>query len=146
MHYCALSPDHKLEIVKHFFELPQSDRHCRFHALIPDRAIKSYVEQFKFDKDVVLGCFEGPTLIGLCHIASDGVQYHLGISVLPQSTGRGVGQTLLNMGLLAAKEKGAKTVLAECLIHNEAMRHMCHKNGWEITLAGSGSCSSYIVI
>lgn len=144
MHYCALSAEHKTAIFKHLTELPEVDRHCRFHALISERSIQYYVNQFKFDSDIVIGCFNGDKLIGLCHIACDGIEWHLGLSVLPELTGRGVGQTLLNLGLISAKEKGIDAVLAECLIHNKAMRHMCEKNGWDIVLEGCGSCKSCI--
>lgn len=144
MHYCVLSAENKAAIFNHLTHLPEVDRHCRFHALISERSIQYYVNRFKFDSDIVIGCFDQNQLIGLCHIACDGLEWHLGLSVLPEYTGRGVGQTLLNMGLIAAKEKEIKAVLAECLVHNKAMRHMCEKNGWAIKLEGGGSCKSLI--
>src|SRR5215471_9321740 len=90
-----LSANARSALAEHFLALPAEDRRLRFGSSLSSEAIGEYVGRIDFERDAVFGVHDDAlALIGVAHLALADDSAELGISVLPQHRGVGVGSEL----------------------------------------------------
>lgn len=130
---------HFHELVTHFLALPPQDRRLRFGRALTDEAVIDYVGSIDFERDAVYAAVD-PVLdiAGALHLACSAHGIELGLSVLPQARGAGIGTRLLEYAAQAARERGAVRLYVRDLTRNEAMQRLARRAGVPIVTAHSG--------
>lgn len=114
----------------HLLALGDEDRRLRFGIALPDQAIRDYVTGIDFEHDAVFGVFDDSLrLIAAAHLARCEGHAELGVSVLPEWRGRGVGAALLARSHTHARNWGIRALFMHCLSENGAMMHLARKQG-----------------
>ena len=120
----------------HFLALGSEDRRLRFGAAFNDAAVRRYLERIDFGRDALFGVFDDALhLIGAAHVARSGGHAELGVSVLPDHRGRGIGGALLARAHLRARNWGVGELFMHCLTENAAMMHLARKQSMDIVVA-----------
>ncbi len=120
-------------LAEHFLALGVEDRSLRFGVGLPDHGVRDYVERIDFDRDAIFGIFDDYVrLAGVGHLAHGKGYAELGVSVLPQYRGRGMGGALLARAHTHARNWGVPTLFMHCLSENGAMMHLARKQGMRI--------------
>jgi hypothetical protein len=85
-----LSDDTRALLVAHFLALPLKDRSLRFGMALAPTVIAAYVDKIDFQRDLVLGVRDGRLApVGVGHLAIEGNQAELALSVLPANRHNG---------------------------------------------------------
>ncbi len=131
---------HFHDLVTHFLALPQQDRQLRFGRTMTDEAVIDYVGAIDFERHAVYAVVD-PVLdiAGALHLAADG-EYgiDLGLSVLPQARGSGIGTGLLRYAVQVARERGLARLFVHDLARNDAMRRVARRAGVPVVTSHSG--------
>ncbi len=126
----SLGRRHRRRIVDHLLALDGHDRYLRFGYPASDEQIRSYVRNIDFRRDEVLGIFNRRLqLIAQAHLACGltapgepgRTMAEFGVSVLPQSRGRGLGRRLFDAAALHARNRGIETLFIHALTENRPM-------------------------
>jgi GNAT superfamily N-acetyltransferase len=121
----------------HLKRLDREDRRLRFGRVLGDGGIDDYVGGIDFDRDAVIGVFDDALhLAGAAHLARAGSHAELGVSVLPEHRGRGVGAALFARAHGYARNCGTRSLFTHCLTENGAMMHLARKQGMRIVADG----------
>lgn len=131
---------HFHELVTHFLALPPQDRRLRFGRAMTDEAVIDYVGGIDFERDAVYGVVD-PVLdiAGALHLACGAHGIELGLSVLPQARGAGIGTRLLEHAAEVARERGAARLYVRDLARNEAMQRLARRAGVPFVTAPDGA-------
>jgi GNAT superfamily N-acetyltransferase len=117
----------------HFVALGRADRRLRFGASLNDAALRAYVGRIDFERDAAFGVFDDDLrLVGAAHLARASEHAELGVSVLPEHRGRGIGGALLGRAHMRARNWGIGALFMHCLTENAAIMHLARKQGMEI--------------
>jgi GNAT superfamily N-acetyltransferase len=128
----------------HFHALGAEDRRLRFGSLLSDQGIDGYVAQIDFNRDAVFGVFDDELkLTGVAHVAIAGGMAELGVSVLPQTRGQGVGTALFDRAGMFARNGLVKVLFMHCLTENAAMMHIAKKSQMRI-VSRSGEADAHL--
>lgn len=131
-------------LADHFLALGAEDRRLRFGVGLSDHGVRDYVERIDFDRDAVFGVFDDEIrLAGVGHLAHGDGFAELGVSVLPEYRGRGMGGALLARAHTHARNWGVPTLFMHCLSENGAMMHLARKQGMRIA-ADRGEADAYL--
>jgi RimJ/RimL family protein N-acetyltransferase len=138
-------------LLAHFLSLSADDRLLRFGQVVPDHVIDNYVRTIDFTRDAVFGVFdETLTLVGVGHLAylppqDDERTAELGISVLENARGCGIGTKLFERATTRCRNTHVKTLYMYCLSRNTTMMHIAKKAGMRIERA-YGSADAYLTL
>ncbi|HVL77405.1 MAG TPA: GNAT family N-acetyltransferase, partial [Noviherbaspirillum sp.] len=120
--------------------------------------ITRYVQKLDFARDSVFGIYDQDfRLVGVGHLAflpreaiavlreaSEKQQVaELGVSVLPEVRGEGIGTRLFVRAAIHCRNRDVDTLHMKCLARNEAMMHLARKAGMEIHV-GCGEANAYL--
>lgn len=134
----SLSERHRPRLATHLRALPDRDRYLRFGYQASDEQIERYVAAIDFEHDEIFGTFNRRLeLIAAAHLAfghapaaADGrATAEFGVSVLPQSRGRGFGTRLFDHAMLRARNRGFDRLFIHALSENAAMLAIARKAG-----------------
>lgn len=126
----ALARRHRRRIIEHLLALEPHDRYLRFGYPASDEQIRKYALSIDFARDEVLGIFNRRLhLIALAHLAyaqpmpgdPSRKMAEFGVSVMPQSRGRGLGRRLFDTAALHARNRGIDTLFIHALSENRPM-------------------------
>jgi GNAT superfamily N-acetyltransferase len=121
----------------HFVALDGEDRRLRFGSNIGDAALAEYVERIDFERDGVFAVQdEELRLLAVVHVAFGAESAELGMSVLPDNRGKGMGNALFTRAVMHLRNRGTLEVFVHCLTENGAMMHLARKHGMRIMPAG----------
>ena len=127
-------------LVAHFLALDADDRRLRFGAALPDERLSQMVEAIDFDRDELFAVADNQLrLLGVVHVALGKGPAELGLSVLPEARGQGIGNALFTRAVMHLRNRGAREVFVHCLSENVTMMHLAHKHGMRIEYSGSES-------
>lgn len=133
-----LTSPHIPLIQQHFRALDQEDRRLRFGIPLKDEQIDAYVANIRYGEDAVFGVYSDDlTLIGVAHLASRADPAELGLSVLPQARGKGIGSVLFQRAVMRARNLGITNLFMHCLAQNDAVLHIARKAGMKVVSHGS---------
>jgi GNAT superfamily N-acetyltransferase len=128
----------------HFLALGAEDRRLRFGIPLKDDAVRAYVARIDFERDAVFGVSDdGLHLVGAAHVARGDEHAELGVSVLPDHRGRGIGGALLARAHLRARNWGLRTLFMHCLTENAAMMRLARKQEMDI-VAEAGEADAWL--
>jgi GNAT superfamily N-acetyltransferase len=133
-------------VLRHFLELETSDRLLRFGSALSDERVEHYVNTIDFSRDMVYGVYNRVfRLIAIGHLAfapkeaspikgatSKDRVAELGVSVLGQARGMGIGSKLFGRAVIHCRNNDIDTLYMHCLSSNRTMMHIAKKAGMEI--------------
>lgn len=132
-----LQPDERPKLLAHLLALGGEDRRLRFAHALSDQGVGQYVEGIDLSRDVVFVVTDADlAIIGAAHLARDGEDAHLGISVLSQHRGRGIGAALLERCAARARNWNVRVMFINCLVENAAMIHLARKLDLKVAVSG----------
>jgi GNAT superfamily N-acetyltransferase len=137
-HVHILSERHRPDLLGHLLQLEAEDRHLRFGTAIADAGIRSYVDSIDFTHADVFAVFDEKVRItGAVHLAYADDEGELGLSVLKDTRGRGIGNSLFERATVHLSNRFVRRVFMHCLRDNLVILHLARKNGMRIALDGS---------
>jgi GNAT superfamily N-acetyltransferase len=131
----ALSPRHRERIAKHLLALNADDRYLRFGFAAKEAQIRAYVAQLNFERDDIYGIYNRALkLIAVAHVAfsPDDLTTNcaeFGVSVLPQSRGKGLGTMLFERAIIHARSENVDLMFIHALSENAAMLKIARSAG-----------------
>jgi GNAT superfamily N-acetyltransferase len=146
----SLARRHRRRIIDHLFALDARDRYLRFGYAASDEQIRRYALSLDFSRDEVLGIFNRRLrLVAMAHLAyglpAQGdpprTMAEFGVSVLPESRGRGLGRRLFETAALHARNRGIDTLFIHALSENRPMLHIATAAGAVVERDGSESAA-----
>jgi GNAT superfamily N-acetyltransferase len=146
----SLGRRHRRRIIEHLLALEPQDRYLRFGFSASDEQIRKYALGIDFARDEVLGIFNRRLqLIALAHLAyglpapgePSRTMAEFGVSVLPQSRGRGLGRRLFDTAALHARNRGIDTLFIHALSENRPMLRIAAAAGAVVERDGSESAA-----
>lgn len=138
-----LSPKGLSEYKDHLLKLDQDDRILRFSSRLSDESIKAYVENIPLTDDVlVYKDLSGEGIIAACHLAFiDSTHVEIGLSVLRDYRGGGLGTRLLERAITIARMRLAKRVTMVCLSNNSWVVKKVRELGMDMS-SEDGQCQA----
>lgn len=125
---------------KHFEALSQDDLRLRFNmSCNPVWVVENYVGKLDFQRDILLGVFEGDDLVAFCHGAVVNQSVELGLSVLSSHRGKGFGSVLIERVKAFAAAQGANDVYVMCASDNTAMLTLARRHAMKMSSIGGES-------
>ena len=139
-----LNPDERDRLLAHLLALSPEDRRLRFAHAIADDGLQRYVEGIDFTRDTVFVATDAELrVVGAAHVARDGEHAELGVSVLPQARGHGIGAALLERSAIHARNAGVRVLFMNCLVENAPMLHLARKQGLQVAVS-SGEAEAFV--
>jgi ribosomal protein S18 acetylase RimI-like enzyme len=136
----------RARLAVHFLALSPEDRRLRFGSSLTPEAIVAYVEGIDFDRDAVFGVHDDRLLlVGVAHAAFGDDLAELGLSVLPEHRGRGVGSALFERGAAHARNRFKSRLFMHCLKENTAIMHIARSFGMDI-VADAGDADAHLAL
>jgi RimJ/RimL family protein N-acetyltransferase len=133
-------------LTEHFLALDADDRRLRFGASLGDEAVRALDERIDFDRDEVFGIAgDDLRLLAVVHVAFYPDKAELGLSVLPEARGRGLGNALFSRAVMHLTNRGVREVFVHCLSANGAMMPLARKNGMRVVHDG-GESDAYLAL
>ena len=133
-------------LIAHFLALDAEDRRLRFGSTLVDDGIRAYVARIDFERDGLFAVQDDALqLLAVVHVATTGDTAELGLSVVPQSRGQGLGNALFRRAVTFLRNRGGTEVFVHCLSENGAMMHLARKNGMRIVYSGGESDASVAI-
>jgi GNAT superfamily N-acetyltransferase len=133
-----LHANERPQLLTHLLALDAEDRRLRFAHALSDDGVRHYVEGIDLTRDAVFVVTDvNLAIIGAAHLAREGGHAQLGMSVLPQSRGQGIGGALLARCAAHARSWSMRVMFMNCLVENAAMMHLARKQGLKIAVSGA---------
>lgn len=127
----------RLALERHYLLLRSEDRRLRFGTVISDRDLRGYVDRIDFGRDAVFAATdEELEIVAAAHLAHNGDDGELGLSVLPEHRRRGIGAALLARTHTHARNLGLRLLFVHCLTENAAMMRIARRLGMRIVSEG----------
>jgi GNAT superfamily N-acetyltransferase len=141
--YRRLGADDARHLRSHFLRLHPDDRRHRFMGAMPRALVHRYVRAIDWQRAVLVGCFIGRSLRGVCELYPiGGKQAEIAISVERRFQGRGIGQALVGRTLLLARNRGFTTLEFRCMVDNQRMRALVGKFDGQTTFESSEAATT----
>ena len=117
----------------HLLKLSERDRYFRFGYAAKDEAVEKYVKSINHQTDKVYGAFNAELeIVGVAHVGLVGKNYELGISILPEYRGQGLGSFLFKRAIDFARMQKAKKLYSYCLGENRSMINMARRENMTV--------------
>jgi GNAT superfamily N-acetyltransferase len=148
----SLARRHRRRVVEHLLSMDAQDRYLRFGYPASDEQIHKYALGIDFNRDEVLGIFNRRLqLVALAHLAygqplpgdPSRTMAEFGVSVLPESRGRGLGRRLFETAALHARNRGIDTLFIHALSENRPMLRIATAAGAVVERDG-GESEAYL--
>ena len=124
----------------HFIRLDSEDRRLRFGSGISDDALRDYVRRIDFGRDGLFAVQDDALRpLAVVHIAMGSGPAEMGLSVLPEARGQGLGNALFRRAVTFLRNRGAASVFMHCLSENAAIMHLARKNRMRMVRHGTES-------
>jgi RimJ/RimL family protein N-acetyltransferase len=124
-------------LTEHFLALDADDRRLRFGASLGDEGVRALDERIDFERDEIFGiAADDLRLLAVVHVAFYPAKAELGLSVLPEARGLGLGNALFSRAVMHLTNRGVREVFVHCLSENGAMMHLARKNGMRVVHEG----------
>ena len=103
-----------------------------------DQGIRTYVDSIDFAKSDVFAVFDDALHIaGAVHLGYGDESAELGLSVLAEARGKGIGNALFTRATVHLSNRFIRSVYMHCLRENAVILHLARKNGMSIVMDGS---------
>lgn len=143
----TLHARHRRQILDHLLHLDERDRYLRFGSQVSVEHLRLYTASIDFKRDEVFGIFNRELqLVAVAHLAAlpPGASpagptvmcMEFGVSVLPQSRGRGLGQRLFEHAIMHARNHHAGALMIHALTENRPMLRIALRAGARLEADG----------
>ncbi len=141
-----LEPADRPALRAHLLALGGEDRRLRFGHIARDVSIERYVKDIDFERDAVFGVLSahggGRQFDGITHLALDKDHAEIGVSVLEQARGHGIGSALVSRSAVHARNRGIDVLFMQCLSENGAVKRIARNLGMKVVTQGPDSEAS----
>jgi GNAT superfamily N-acetyltransferase len=141
-----LSPSGREAFRTHLLALPQDDIRLRFGNPLGPAAIAAYVDSIDFERDAVFAVHDNAlAIVGAAHVGFFEDAAELGVSVLPDQRGRGVGSALVFRASEHARNRRTIRLYMHCLAENAAMMTIARRTGMSIVVS-AGEVDAHLAL
>jgi GNAT superfamily N-acetyltransferase len=116
---------------RHLKALSPEDRYTRFGHAVNDYSIDQLILKVLYNKahnHLFTACHNG-AIVGFGHVASEGDDWELAVSVDQEYQGKGVASDLIRFMIDWGKVHGIHSVYMHCINNNKKIQHLAHKHG-----------------
>ena len=116
---------------KHLKYLPDVDRYTRFCYNIKDDAIDQFILSILYNADDhhLFTATLDDVIVGFGHLAREGDDWELAVSVDNAHQGQGVANNLMDFMIDWGKTRGVHSVFMHCITQNAKIQHLARKHG-----------------
>lgn len=118
----------------HLKKLSPEDRYTRFCHNIKNEAIDQFILSILYNPhDHILFIAEVESqIVGFGHLAREGNDWELAVSVDSQYQGQGIADQLMSHTISWSKTHGINSVFMHCITQNQKIQHLARKHGLRI--------------
>jgi len=120
----------------HLLRLDPETRRSRFCGAVSEAYLERYAQAALQGEGLVLGFVRGGEIRGAAELHGDGGWAEAAFSVETAERRRGVGSSLFRRVVLAARNRGVRTIQLRCLPHNRAMQALARRHGARLVFDG----------
>jgi GNAT superfamily N-acetyltransferase len=119
------------EYAKHLKNLSETDRYTRFCYNIKNENIDSFILSilYNFDDHHLFTATRDNKIMGFGHLAREGDDWELAVSVDSDCQGQGVADRLIDFMIDWGKTRGVHSVFMHCITQNAKIQHLARKHG-----------------
>ncbi len=116
---------------KHLKQLTPEDRYTRFCYHIKDESIDQFILNILYNQQdhYLFTATADNNIVGFGHLARDGIDWELAVSVDRSQQGQGVGDKLMGYMIPWAQIHGVNNVFMHCITQNQKIQHLARKHG-----------------
>lgn len=116
---------------KHLKNLSPDDKYTRFCHAVKDEQIDQLILNIIYNQEDhhLFVAVDNGEIIGFGHLAREGEDWELAVSVDSDKQGRGVGDKLLSYMIPWARIHGVHNVFMHCIAQNQKIQHLAKKHG-----------------
>jgi RimJ/RimL family protein N-acetyltransferase len=115
----------------HLKNLTEEDRYTRFCYNIKDESIDQFILSILYHSDdhhLFTATLDG-IIVGFGHLAREGDDWELAVSVNSSCQGRGVANNIMDFMIDWGKTRGVHSVFMHCITQNAKIQHLARKHG-----------------
>lgn len=115
----------------HLKNLSEADRYTRFCHSIKDENIDQFILSILYhaDNHHLFTAEIDDVVVGFGHLAREGEDWELAVSVDSNYQGQGVADQLMNFMIDWGKTRGVHSVFMHCITQNSKIQHLARKHG-----------------
>ena len=119
------------EYATHLKNLSETDRYTRFCYNIKNENIDSFILSmlYNFDDHHLFTATRDNKIMGFGHLAREGDDWELAVSVDGDCQGQGVADRLIDFMIDWGKTRGVHSVFMHCITQNAKIQHLARKHG-----------------
>lgn len=119
------------EYASHLKNLSDSDRYTRFCYNVKDENIDQFILSILYHADDhhLFTAEIDDKLVGFGHLAREGNNWELAVSVDGDRQGQGIADKLMDQMIVWGKTRGIHTVFMHCITKNTKIQHLARKHG-----------------
>ncbi len=119
------------EYAQHLKNLSEADRYTRFCYAIKDENIDQFILTILYNPDDhhLFTAEIQDNIVGFGHLAREGDDWELAVSVDSQHQGKGVADNIMNHMIDWGKTRGIHSVFMHCITQNQKIQHLARKHG-----------------
>jgi len=116
---------------KHLKNLTPEDRFTRFCYHVKDETIDQLILQVLYNRNdhYLFSAMINENKVGFVHIAREGDDWELAVSVDKEYQGQGIANKLMDHVIAWGKTHGIHTVFMHCITQNSKIQHLARKHG-----------------
>lgn len=115
----------------HLKHLSENDRYTRFCYNIKDEQIDALILRILYNQQdhYLFTATVDDKIVGFGHLAREGNDWELAVSVDSDKQGQGIGDQLMSYMIPWAKMHGVHNVFMHCITRNQRIQHLATKHG-----------------
>jgi GNAT superfamily N-acetyltransferase len=115
----------------HLKHLSDEDRYTRFCYAIKDENIDQFILTILYNADDhhLFTAEINDNVVGFGHLAREGTDWELAVSVDGKYQGRGAADQLMDFMIEWGKTRGIHSVFMHCITQNQKIQHLARKHG-----------------
>lgn len=135
------------DLLRHFLVLDAEDRRLRFGSSVRDDHVRRYIGGLDFERSYVYGVRDTDGgWLGIGHLQDEAPGHaELGLSVLPNARGHGLGAAIFRYAVAQASRNGSTRLYMHMLTSNRAILSIARNAGMHIE-SGGGEADAFLVV
>jgi GNAT superfamily N-acetyltransferase len=123
--------EHLAEYAEHLKQLNDQDRYTRFGYAARPENIDRIILDILYDpgNHHIFTYYEGDHIVGFGHLAREGGDWELAVSVEEDYQGSGIADALMSHMITWGKTHGVEAVRMHCIADNKKIQHLARKHG-----------------
>lgn len=131
---------------KHLKVLSPEDKYTRFCYAIRDEQIDALILNILYNQQDhhLFTAVDNEQIVGFGHLAREGNDWELAVSVNSDQQGQGIGNKLLSYMIPWAQIHGVHNVFMHCIAQNQKIQHLASKHGLRTVERSGGEITSRV--